>query len=59
MGERIRRPLHEGRGEKPDTPKPSLKHDLIFRAQGGARPTTEKPKGSPTAPLHTPTSDKT
>ncbi len=58
MGEQVKRPPHEGQGEKPDTPKPSLEHIQIFRALGGERPTTEKPRGTPTTPHSPPAADK-
>ena len=53
MGEKVKRPLHEGIGEKPATHKPSLRDDML-RAHAGEKPKTPKPAGQPTVtkPAH-------
>jgi hypothetical protein len=44
MGEKILRPLHEGVGLKPSTPKPGMPE--LIKAHQGERPSTPKPQPS-------------
>jgi len=43
MGYIVDRPLKEGVGEKPTTPKPVPRSAVLIRGHGGEKPATVKP----------------